>query len=70
MNLCAAAALKMSGASVLMAGSLYFGECDGPEQKMSSVDAFVPTASGVQPLLTQLSELTDIRLHVRFTNPP
>ena len=49
---------------------LYSGESGIPEGEMSSVDAFVPKGSGVQSLLEQVSQLTDVGLYeVRnFTN--
>lgn len=49
---------------------LYSGESKIPEVEMSSVDAFVPKGNGVQPLLEQVSQLTDVGLYeVRnFTN--
>jgi len=42
---------------------LYSGESDIPEGEMSSVDAFVPKGSGVQPLLAQVSQLTNAGLY-------
>lgn len=38
---------------------LYSGESDIPEGETSNVDAFVSKGGGIQPLLIQVSELTD-----------
>lgn len=39
---------------------LYSGEFDIPEADIGRVDAFVPKSSGVEPLLAQLCQLTDV----------